>query len=165
MIFFLLEAGGVNITSSQQQQQSQHQLQQQSESEFSNNREEIATDEEDLDEFDLYPGALELPSLRSPRGSICNSNYGSRHGSTCSQGSNSSTLSWTSLQALRRLANNTAAGCNSGSSRAGSIQLGKVSPLQKILSKCSLAHTIVEILFSKRKCARIMVGGHVKYNP
>ena len=25
-------------------------------------------------------------------------------------------------------------------------------------------HTNVEILFSKRKCAGIMVGGHVKYN-
>ena len=38
---------------------------------------------------------------------------GSRHGSTCSQGredSNSSTLSWTSLQALRRIANRSRSG-------------------------------------------------------
>ena len=34
--------------------------------------------DEGLDEFDLYPGTLELPQLRSPRGSLCNSNYGSR---------------------------------------------------------------------------------------
>ena len=47
---------------------------------FSNNPEN-ETDEDD-DEFDLYPDVLELPNLRSPRGSI-NSlyGYGSRHGS------------------------------------------------------------------------------------
>ena len=36
---------------------------------------------------------------------------GSRHGSTCSrEDSNSSTLSWTSLQALRRIANRSRSG-------------------------------------------------------
>ncbi len=88
-----------------------------------------SVDDEDLDEFDLYPGTLELPNLRSPRGSI-NSNYGSRHGSTCSQGSNSSTLSWTSLQALRRIANQ---------SRAGSI-VGKVSQMQTHLYEHSMTY-------------------------
>ena len=48
---------------------------------FSNNVEnETSPTDEDDDEFDLYPDVLELPPLRSPRGSI-NSLYGSRHGS------------------------------------------------------------------------------------
>ena len=81
-----------------------------------------ADHEEGLDEFELYPGTLELPQLRSPRGSLCNSNYGSRHGSTCSQGSNSSTLSWTSLQALRRIANRS----RSGSEAVNAVSQGSI---------------------------------------
>lgn len=46
------------------------------------------------------------------------------------QGSNSSTLSWTSLQALRRIANN---------SRAGSI-VGKLSPFQSHLYEHSMTY-------------------------
>ena len=60
---------------------------------------------DDDSELDLFPGGLELPPLRSPRGSIHSlyggSNCSSRRNSNCSQGSNASTISWSSLQALR----------------------------------------------------------------
>ena len=53
-------------------------------------------------ELELFPGGLELPRFRSPRGSI-HSLIGSASSSrrNSSQGSNSSTISWSSLQALR----------------------------------------------------------------
>ncbi|TRY71123.1 hypothetical protein TCAL_17309 [Tigriopus californicus] len=70
--------------------------------------EESQDDFDEDDEVDLFPGGLELPAIRSPRGSIhsimsgssCNSRRNSAC-SGCSQGSNASTISWTSLQALR----------------------------------------------------------------
>ena len=60
--------------------------------EFSNTVED-ETEPGEEDEFDLYPDVLELPPLRSPRGSINSiygssrngSRHGSRHGSNCSQ--------------------------------------------------------------------------------
>ena len=51
--------------------------------------EEAAAEEED--ELDLFPGGLELPPLRSPRGSLHSlygSNCSSRKNSNCSVGSN-----------------------------------------------------------------------------
>ena len=68
--------------------------------------EEDEVDDDLVDaELEAYPGGgLELPPLRSPRGSIHSlygSNNSSRRNSNCSQGSGSSTLSWSSLQALR----------------------------------------------------------------
>ena len=72
-------------------------------------------DPSELDELELFPGGLELPPMRSPRGSL-HSIYGgggspgslcgspARRESNASRGSNASTLSWTSVQALRRVA-------------------------------------------------------------
>lgn len=58
------------------------------------------------DEVDLFPGGLDIPR-RSPRNSL-HSLYGSaassRRNSNCSVGSNSSDLSWSSLQQLRLMA-------------------------------------------------------------
>ncbi len=78
------------------------------------NHEEL--DPSELDELELFPGGLELPPMRSPRGSL-HSIYGggggspsslcgspARRESNASRGSNASTLSWTSVQALRRVA-------------------------------------------------------------
>ncbi|XP_071748760.1 uncharacterized protein [Lepeophtheirus salmonis] len=56
--------------------------------------------------LDTFSGCLELPPLRSPRGSM-HSLFGSgssRRDSCCSQESNASTISWSNIQSLRLLA-------------------------------------------------------------
>ncbi len=59
-----------------------------------------AGENEEEDELDLFPGGLELPPMRSPRGSLHSlygSNSSSRRDSNCSVGSNSRRVTIVSL--------------------------------------------------------------------
>jgi hypothetical protein len=55
-------------------------------------------DDAEQDELDLFPGGLELPPMRSPRGSI-HSLYGVPAGSNCSSRRNSSQARTTNMRA------------------------------------------------------------------
>ena len=104
---------------------------------------------------DTLVGGLEIPPCHTPRGSLGGgpvSSRGSRCDSVTSQGSVSSAISWTTIQALRRSA---AAAQASVLSAPNVVDPTSIASLSRVGSGCFTGDTFSAIYLGKKSCRMI----------